>query len=93
MEVEDSGVGIEESEMPNLFDAYVKISKNRDLNKQGCGLGLTISKNLSMALGGDIKVYSLVNRGSVFTLQLPITKERRSFIKYRTSLFSKRRRA
>jgi two-component system, sensor histidine kinase len=68
IEVEDSGVGIEEKEMPNLFDAYIKIKKNRDLNKHGCGLGLTISKNLAMALGGDIKVYSKVNVGSVFAI-------------------------
>ncbi len=40
------------------------------MNKQGCGLGLTISKNLANALGGDIFVESEIGKGSKFTLSL-----------------------
>lgn len=54
-----------------LFTAFTKITKNRDLNKEGCGLGLTISKNLAVVLGGDISVESEVGKGSKFTLELP----------------------
>lgn len=46
---------------------------NRSLNKEGCGLGLTISKNLSLALGGDLKLISKVGSGSTFTLSLPMS--------------------
>lgn len=47
---------------------------NRDMNKDGVGLGLTISKNLAKALGGDIDVESDVGIGSQFTLTLPCPK-------------------
>eukprot|EP00347_Sterkiella_histriomuscorum_P018473 403345385 len=71
IEVQDSGVGIDKSQIQNLFIAYNKIMKNRNLNKEGCGLGLTISKNLSQALGGDLKVSSVLGQGSVFAIVLP----------------------
>ncbi len=45
---------------------------NRDLNKEGVGLGLTISRNIAQALGGDIEVQSMVGRGSNFILSLPL---------------------
>ena len=69
--MKDTGVGIEESGLKRLFRAYSKISKNRELNKEGCGLGLKISKNLAKALGGDITVESKVNIGSTFTVTIP----------------------
>jgi signal transduction histidine kinase len=43
----------------------------RELNKDGVGLGLTISKNLAQAFGGDIHVESKVGKGSMFILSLP----------------------
>ena len=46
--------------------------KNRELNKEGVGLGLTISKNLAKALGGDIYVQSQIGVGSSFTLKIPV---------------------
>lgn len=39
-----------------LFTAFTKIMSNREMNQEGVGLGLTISKNLAKALGGDIDV-------------------------------------
>ena len=49
--------------------------KDRHLNKDGVGLGLTISKNLVMALGGDIFVESYIGLGTKFTVVLPCTHE------------------
>ncbi len=46
--------------------------KNRELNQEGVGLGLTISKNLAKALGGDINVQSKIGIGSSFTLKIPV---------------------
>jgi signal transduction histidine kinase len=44
---------------------------NRQLNKEGVGLGLTISKNLAIKLGGDLLVESKVGKGSKFIVVLP----------------------
>ena len=67
----DTGVGIDQNELKKLFKPYTKIMSNRSLNKQGCGLGLTISRLLANALGGDIQVESEVAKGSKFTVVLP----------------------
>jgi K+-sensing histidine kinase KdpD len=53
-EIIDTGVGIDNEKFTELFTAFNKIMKNRKLNKEGVGLGLTISKNLALKLGGDI---------------------------------------
>lgn len=54
-----------------MFTAFTKILKDRDLNKEGVGLGLTVSKNLAVAMGGDITFLSQIGVGSTFTLELP----------------------
>ncbi len=48
--VEDTGTGIDEESQKRLFTTFTKIEKNRELNKEGCGLGLTIAKNIANAL-------------------------------------------
>eukprot|EP00347_Sterkiella_histriomuscorum_P016394 403353354 len=77
--VKDTGVGICEEQHAKLFSAFTKIMKNRDLNKEGCGLGLQVSKNLANAMGGNIEFKSMVNRGSTFTLSLPYHKDMEEF--------------
>ncbi len=71
IDVVDTGVGIDEKGLKILFRAYTKIMKNRENNKEGCGLGLKISKNLAKALGGYIDVTSKVGEGSTFSLRIP----------------------
>lgn len=60
-----------QEQIPKLFNAYTKFSINRHLNREGVGLGLTISLNLAKALGGDIRVDSKVDVGSTFCLRIP----------------------
>lgn len=50
--VTDTGVGIEEDKLSTLFSAFTKVTRYRNLNKEGVGLGLVICKNLTEALGG-----------------------------------------
>ena len=69
--VEDSGVGMNPAQVAKLFQPYTKIMSNRNLNQEGVGLGLAVSRNIARALGGDITVESEQNRGSRFTLHLP----------------------
>ena len=56
--VRDTGVGIESDRIEGLFTAFTKVMRHRELNQHGVGLGLTICKNLSEALGGKIGVES-----------------------------------
>jgi signal transduction histidine kinase len=70
--IEDTGVGMTRKQVANLFTNFTKIMDNRQLNKEGVGLGLTISRNIAQALGGDIEVQSVVGRGSNFILSLPL---------------------
>jgi signal transduction histidine kinase len=46
--------------------------RHRELNKEGVGLGLTICKNLTLALGGQIYVESEIGVGSTFKIEIPI---------------------
>eukprot|EP00347_Sterkiella_histriomuscorum_P008792 403343733 len=70
--IEDSGVGIEKSEINCLFTEFNKILRKREMNKEGCGLGLTICQKLVEALGGQIHVESEINKGTKFTIDMPI---------------------
>ena len=46
---------------------------HRELNRDGVGLGLTISKNIARALGGDIEVVSTLGQGTKFILNFPLS--------------------
>lgn len=71
--VKDSGVGIKEEDMPRLFQPFLQLEQNTSTRKhEGTGLGLALSRKLAQILGGDIEVQSCWNRGSVFTLSLPL---------------------
>jgi signal transduction histidine kinase len=56
-----------------LFQPFTKIKSNRQLNKEGVGLGLAVSKNIAVALSGNIDVTSEQGKGSTFILKLPLT--------------------
>ena len=58
--VEDSGVGMTPKQVKSLFVSFTKVMESRHLNTDGVGLGLTISKNIAIALGGDIDVESKI---------------------------------
>lgn len=73
IEVEDSGIGIPEDELGHIFDAFHQVHGVRRRRQEGTGLGLTISRQLCQAMGGDLRCSSQVGRGSRFvcTLSLP----------------------
>ena len=58
LSVIDTGVGISKDKHTELFNAFTKIRQHRELNTEGVGLGLTVSKSLAIAMGGDIAVTS-----------------------------------
>ncbi|WP_281255660.1 sensor histidine kinase [Desulfamplus magnetovallimortis] len=75
--VEDSGCGIPEEQLEQIFTPFVQLESNK-YDSKGVGLGLTISRELLRLMGADLKVKSIVGSGSTFefTLVLPeITSE------------------
>lgn len=56
LSVTDTGVGMSRLQLSRLFKPFTKIKSNRKLNKEGVGLGLAVSKNIAVALEGDITV-------------------------------------
>ena len=69
-DIEDTGIGIPQEYINKLFDPYVQYKPNS--SKQGIGLGLYISQRLVTAMGGDIKVSSQLNKGSIFSFHLSL---------------------
>ena len=73
--VKDTGIGIDDKELPQLFRLFGKLEKDGKLNPQGVGFGLAICKKLSKSLGGYIKVESAVGVGSTFTFGIKANLE------------------
>ncbi len=73
--VVDTGIGIPESALAVIFDRFQQAENDTDKKYGGTGLGLDISKQLSLMHGGNLNVTSEVGRGSVFTVTLPIAAE------------------
>jgi CheY-like chemotaxis protein/two-component sensor histidine kinase len=70
--VADTGIGIPESKQGFVFEAFQQADGSTKRKYGGTGLGLTISRQLAEALGGEIHVQSEEGKGSVFTLYLPL---------------------
>ena len=69
-EIKDSGIGICEDEVDNIFTMYYQVDRSEVRSGTGTGIGLAVSKKLVDALGGQIEVYSELNKGSVFTVSI-----------------------
>ncbi|MBI1249765.1 response regulator [bacterium] len=75
LSVEDSGIGMTQGQINNLFQAFVQADNSTARRFGGTGLGLRISKRLAEMLGGDISVTSEPGTGSVFCLSVEIKEE------------------
>lgn len=69
-EVSDSGIGIPEDKVSQLFEEFQQLDASRTRKFGGTGLGLAISKKLVELMGGEIWVESKQNRGSVFSFTI-----------------------
>jgi PAS domain S-box-containing protein len=67
--VQDSGLGIQQDKLANIFDAYRQVDVRRDAMR-GSGLGLAIFKNLVESQGGSVAVTSTVGVGTTFSFKL-----------------------
>lgn len=73
LSVTDTGMGIPEADFPFIFDRYYQVASPQTASLGGNGIGLALTKELTQILGGDIQVESKLNKGTTFTLRLPIT--------------------
>ncbi|MCJ8299222.1 MAG: response regulator, partial [Pseudomonadales bacterium] len=71
--VSDSGIGIPEDKQQAIFEAFQQADGSTSRKYGGTGLGLTISKELALLLGGVISMQSQEGKGSSFTLTLPVS--------------------
>ncbi|BBU56369.1 hypothetical protein KU6B_26340 [Mameliella alba] len=70
--VADTGIGIPADRLSAIFDPFEQVHQGRDRAFEGTGLGLTISKRLIDAMGGEISARSDLGVGSVFAVDLPL---------------------
>lgn len=70
--VEDTGIGIMESDLALIFERFYRVDRARDRNQGGSGLGLAISDHIVQLHGGEIRVSSTPGKGSIFTIWLPV---------------------
>ncbi len=69
--IEDSGVGIPEEDLENIFIPFIQSKNGRSSSEKGTGLGLAITKRIVEGNGGTISVSSKLNLGTTFTILLP----------------------
>ena len=70
--VADTGVGIPAEDLPRLFERFYRVDKARSRELGGTGLGLAIVKHLTLAMGGEVRVESTLEKGSTFCFTVPV---------------------
>jgi len=68
----DTGAGIPSAKLGSIFEPFVQLGGSMTSQRDGVGLGLSISRMLARGMGGDLMVQSEVGAGSTFTLSLPL---------------------
>ena len=69
--VTDTGMGIKEENINDLFASFTRLDENKNRNIEGTGLGLAITKRLTDMMKGSIEVESVYGSGSTFTVTIP----------------------
>jgi signal transduction histidine kinase len=70
--VVDTGIGIKDEDLARIFQPFVQVEHGYTRGHAGTGLGLAISRQLAALMGGSLTVESALDKGSRFTLWLPL---------------------
>ena len=73
--VEDTGIGIAATNLDKIFHAFRQVDQSFTRQHAGTGLGLAITDSLIKIMGGEISVESELDRGSIFTVEIPRKKD------------------
>ena len=75
IQIADEGIGIPEKDLPHIFERFYKVDKSRSkTTSDGFGLGLSIAKQIIEQHGGTIQVKSTEEKGTTFTITLPVVE-------------------
>jgi PAS domain S-box-containing protein len=85
VEVQDTGIGIEENFVPELFNVFAQESSGMNRDYQGSGMGLPVTGRLVEHFGGEVRVESRKGAGSTFTVALPKAKSVQKNTAFRAS--------
>ena len=72
LEVQDHGIGIPQDEQEKIFEKFYRCGDPLVNNIKGSGLGLSLVRHITRAHGGEVLVESTVDKGSKFTIALPL---------------------
>ena len=72
LSVEDDGIGIEKENKKTIFNKFTQLNTSLNRMSEGSGVGLSLVKSIAELHGGSVRVESVLNQGSIFTVELPI---------------------
>ena len=75
IEITDTGVGIAEADLPNIFDRFHQVDSSATRKHQGTGLGLALVKELTELQNGKVRVESTPGVGTVMTVEFPLLQD------------------
>ncbi|OEJ63650.1 hypothetical protein BEN30_01720 [Magnetovibrio blakemorei] len=80
LSVTDTGIGIEDKNLPKVFEIYNRFQTNPHITVEGTGVGLSVVKLLVERLAGNVGFESKINQGSTFWLELPLVTNKNVII-------------
>jgi len=69
--VEDTGIGIDETHLPRVFERFYRVDKSRSRQMGGTGLGLAIVKHIVISFNGTINIESKLGQGTKIYIKIP----------------------
>ncbi len=70
--VKDTGIGIPQDKIENIFERFVQVDKTLRRNKEGSGIGLYLVKSFVNMHEGNIDIQSVIGKGSEFIINIPV---------------------
>ncbi|KLU60254.1 signal transduction histidine-protein kinase BaeS [Peptococcaceae bacterium CEB3] len=75
VQIQDSGIGIPQADLPNIFERFYRADKSRSRETGGTGIGLALVKQIATLHQGSVAAESKLGQGSTFTVRLPLEKQ------------------